>query len=158
MRSRLNRSVAVVLVIATMWVLPRAVSAGPAVLKRSFENITQTPFEVGILPWVAAYTIKRNMEIDRYTNAQKWVVGPPGFGWVLLVQAGMATGRFTAGVLEFPIGLVTLFMNREPAPLVDLEHTPALVDKSNDFYHLKFGMLMAARDVEGPPADERDER
>ena len=158
MRSRVNRFVAVALVIATMWVVPRAVSAGPAALKRSFENITQTPLEFGILPWVAAYTIKRNMEIDEYTNAQKWVVGPPGFGWILLVQAGVATGRLTAGILEFPIGIVTLFRDREPAPLIDLEHTPALVDKSNDFYHLKFGILMPARDVERPPADERDER
>jgi hypothetical protein len=124
-------------------------------LKRSIENLTQSPLELGSVPWVAAHTIKHNMEIDDYTTAQKVLVGPFGFLWISLPQVGLAAGRAAAGALEFPLGLLSVFTRREAAPLLDLEHAPAMVDRPGKYYHLKFGILIAARDVESPEGSAR---
>jgi hypothetical protein len=119
--------------------LPAA--AGPQTLKRSIENITLAPLDLGASPIVAGRTLYRNFNDIDDSRMVRIVYPVPGYVWLTSVQAGASVLRFVTGALELLPGLILLPFDAELDPLFDpAEENDALVNVESPVYDLKFGV------------------
>lgn len=117
------------------------VSASPATLKRSIENITQAPLDLAASPYVAGQTIYQNMQNIGDTTAVRIAYPVPGYAWNVLVQGGASVLRGVTGLLELVPGIILLPFDADLEPLFDpVEDSPALVEYDNPIYRLRFGI------------------
>jgi hypothetical protein len=123
---------------------PGPILAGSTMLTEGFQTLYAAPLEAAVSPYVAADTLASNMESQHYSTRQKVAMAAPGFVWLWMAQIGMAGGRVMAGLVEIPLGLVFLPLRFDPAPLLNLDNEPALVEHARP--PLRFGIYFARRD------------
>jgi hypothetical protein len=122
--------------------LTAAPAAGsPQTLKRSVENITQSPLDIVMSPFVAVRSIYRNMRDIDDSTAVRIVYPLPGFAWNTMVQVGAGTLRGVTGCMELIPGIILLPFETDLDPLFDpADEQTGWVNWDNPVYRVNFGI------------------
>ena len=144
MRSRFGSLATAGLFVALVFTQPQRALAGGELLKHSMWGLIATPLELLVSPVTAGSTLATNMEVAGYNTQTRIALGPPGFLWLWMSQIGMGAGRGMAAAAELPIALVTLPTPLNPAPLVDFDNEPAMVEHPTQPF--RFGIYFARRE------------
>jgi hypothetical protein len=127
--------------LAAVALLAGPVSATPATLKRSVENLTQWPLDAAASPVTSGVSIYRNMQSVGDSTAVRIAYPVPGFAWNLMVNLGASVLRGVTGVIEFLPGIVLLFTEADMEPLFDPPaENDGLVKFENGIYDVNFGV------------------
>jgi hypothetical protein len=147
-------STSIVRLIAALAILaaaaaPAAAAASAKALRRSAENIVWSPFDLASTPVLLGYTMVRNFYASKkYSVPQKIYLSPPallyGSVFVVTTSVGGAFARGTAGLLEMPIGIGALVLDKDPAPFYDTGGMKALVNYPNDIFTVRFAINQIA--------------
>jgi hypothetical protein len=127
--------------LAAAALLAGPVSATPATLKRSVENLTQWPLDMAASPVTSGVSIYRNMQDVGDSTAVRVAYPVPGYAWNLMVNIGASVLRGVTGVIEFVPGMVLLFTPADMEPLFDPPaENDGLVKFENGIYDVNFGI------------------
>jgi hypothetical protein len=136
-------------ILAVVAAEPAPAQASAQALRRSAENIIWSPFDLASTPVLLGYTMVRNFYASKkYSLPQKLYLSPPallyGSVFVVTTSVGGAFARGAAGLIEMPVGIGALVLNKDPAPFYDTGGMKALVNYPNDIFTVRFAINQIA--------------
>ena len=116
-RAFLRSSILACALVATLGLHSTPASADPAQLCRAFSTMLLAPTDLVLGPYVVGEDLYWGLVDQEDPTWMKVAYGPPGYAFLLGLQAGATILRIAAGTLEIVPGLFTFFQDTSPDPL-----------------------------------------